>query len=358
MTNDDLPEDEQQELYEHHHFSVDKGQHPVRIDKFLSEKVNTSRNKIQVAATAGSIIVNERPVKSNYKIKPLDDISILLPYPKRELNLVPQNIPLNIVYEDNDLAVINKPSEMVVHPGHGNYSGTLLNALLYYLNSPQDTLQLASADEKPLPLGELEGTSPFLVHRIDKNTTGLLVVAKNEVAMLHLAKQFFEKSIERKYLALVWGDLKEESGTITGHIGRSGKDRKIMQVFPDGEYGKPAITHYKVLERFGYVTLVECKLETGRTHQIRVHFRYIGHPLFNDEKYGGSAILKGTVFTKYKQFVENCFKILPRQALHAKSLGFVHPSTKKQLFFDSELPEDMKAVIEKWRNYSLHSMES
>lgn len=339
---EELPEDEQ-ELYEHHHFTVDKGQQPVRIDKFLSERINTSRNKIQAAADAEGILVNEKPVKSNYKIKPQDEISIVLPYPKREIELIPQNIPLKIVYEDDDLAVINKSPEMVVHPGHGNYSGTLINALLFHFNQ----------QEAPKP--GLPKPQPFLVHRIDKNTTGLILVAKNELAMINLAQQFFEKSIERRYVALAWGDLKEDSGTITGHIGRSSKDRKVMQVFPEGEYGKPAVTHYKVLERFGYVTLVECKLETGRTHQIRAHFKYIGHPLFNDERYGGDAILKGTVFTKYKQFVENCFKALPRQALHARCLGFLHPSTKKRMFFDSELPDDMKEAIERWRNYAIHA---
>ncbi len=333
--------EEEQELYEHHHFTVDKGQHPIRIDKFLSERINTSRNKIQSAAEAGSIQVNEKSVKSNYKLKPLDEISIILPYPKKEIKLIPENIPLNIVFEDDDLIIVNKNAGMVVHPGHGNYSGTLINALLFHFKP-------ATANHQPPP--------PFLVHRIDKDTTGLLVIAKNEIAMIFLAKQFFKKSIERTYIALVWGDLKDDSGTITGNIGRSTKDRKIMQVFPDGEYGKPAVTHYKVLERFGYVTLVECKLETGRTHQIRAHFRHIGHPLFNDEKYGGNNILKGTVFTKYRQFVENCFAELPRQALHAKSLGFAHPSTKKKIFFDSKLPSDMQTVIDKWRNYAVHKI--
>lgn len=340
MNNDTLS-DEEQELYEHHHYIVDKGQQQVRIDKFLSERVNTSRNKIQNAATACSILVNEKPVKSNYKIKPLDEISIVLPYPRREIALIPQDIPLNIVYEDDDLLVINKSSEMVVHPGHGNYSGTLINALLFHLGK-----NLKKDGEAVL--------QPYLVHRIDKNTTGLIAVAKNEIALMNLAKQFFERSIERKYLALAWGDLKDESGTIAGHIGRSSKDRKVMQVFPDGEFGKPAVTHYKVIERFGYVTLVECKLETGRTHQIRAHFKHIGHPLFGDERYGGNVILKGTVFTKYRQFVDNCFKILPRQALHAKSLGFIHPSMHKPMYFESVLPEDMQMVIEKWRNYAVH----
>lgn len=342
---EELTEDEQ-ELYEHHHFTVDRGQQLLRIDKFLSERINTSRNKIQDAAEAGSILVNEKPVKSNYKIKPKDEISIVLPYPKREIELIPQNIPVNIVYEDDDLIVINKPPELVVHPGHGNYSGTLLNALLFHFEKAGET-----KSHLPKP-------QPFLVHRIDKNTSGLLIVAKNETALINLARQFFEKSIDRRYIAIAWGDLKEDSGTITGHVGRSSKDRKVMQVFPDGEYGKPAVTHYKVLERLGYVTLVECKLETGRTHQIRVHFKYIGHPLFNDEKYGGNAILKGTVFTKYKQFVENCFKILPRQALHARCLGFIHPTTKKQMFFDSDLPGDMQTVIERWRKYAIHKLES
>lgn len=349
---DEYLSEEEQELYEHYRFTVDKGQHSVRIDKFLSERINTSRNKIQQAADAGSILILNKPVKSNYKIKPLDEISIVLPYPKREVELIPQNIPLSIVYEDDDLIVINKSCGMVVHPGHGNYTGTLLNALLYHFSlqpSLKDKNKETSASS-----GISKSGGAFLVHRIDKDTTGLLVVAKNEMAMLQLAKQFFEKSIERKYIALVWGDMKEESGTITGHIGRSSKDRKIMQVFPDGEHGKPAITHYKTLERFGYVTLVECKLETGRTHQIRAHFKYIGHPLFNDERYGGNTILKGTVFTKYRQFVENCFALLPRQALHAKSLGFIHPSSKKKLFFDSDLPQDMLSVIEKWRDYAVH----
>lgn len=343
MTIDELPEDEQHELFEHHHLVVDKGQGLVRIDKFLAERTNTSRNKIQVAAEAGGILVNGKAVKSNYKIKPLEDISIVLPYPKKETEILPEYIPLNILYEDDDLIVINKGSGMVVHPGHGNYTGTLLNGLVWYLKK---------SEEKGKP-GD-ENHLPFLVHRIDKDTTGLLVVAKNENSLVNLAKQFFEKTTVRTYNALVWGDFTGETGTINGHIGRSLKDRKIMQVFPDGEFGKNAVTHYRVLERFGYVTLVECHLETGRTHQIRAHFRYIGHPLFNDEKYGGDVILKGTVFTKYKQFVENCFKAIPRQALHARSLGFIHPSTKKKMFFDSDLPEDMNSVIEKWRNYAVH----
>lgn len=336
----ELTNDNEEELYEHFQFTVDKGQKPIRIDKFLSERINISRNKIQNAADAGSILVNKKPVKSNYKIKPLDLISIVLPYPKREIKLIPQNIPLNVIYEDDALIVVNKNAGMAVHPAHGNYSGTLVNALLHHFGQQANN-----------------AFQPFLVHRIDKDTTGLIVVAKNEVAMIRLAKQFSEKTIERTYIALVWGDLKEDFGTITGHIGRSTKDRKMMQVFPDGEYGKHAVTHYRVLERFGYVTLVECKLETGRTHQIRAHFKHIGHPLFNDERYGGNKILKGTVFTKYKQFAENCFAELPRQALHAKSLGFVHPSAKKKMFFDSELPQDMKKVIEKWRNYAVHKSE-
>ncbi len=362
MTNELLPEDENQELFEHHKFTVDKGQHPLRIDKFLSDKINTSRNKIQNAAAAGSILVNGKAVKSNFSIKPLDNITIVLPYPKRETQILPEKIPLNIVHEDADLVVVNKSSEMVVHPGHGNFSGTLLNALLFHtltLQSLKNEVQKVEKNSNQIPSDEERPDAPplYLVHRIDKNTTGLLVIAKKEVAMIFLAKQFFEKTIERKYVALVWGDIKTEKGTITGHIGRSTKDRKVMQVFPEGDMGKPAVTHYNVIERFGYVTLVECKLETGRTHQIRAHFKHIGHPLFNDEKYGGNAILKGTVFTSYKRFVENCFVELPRQALHAKSLGFIHPTTKKKIFFDSDLPSDMKTVIERWRNYAVHKKE-
>ncbi len=314
-------------LYEHFRIVVDKGQSPLRIDRFLSDKMyNISRNRIQNAADAGSILVNEKPVKSNYKVRPNDTVSIVLPHPPRDKEIEPENIPLDIVYEDEDLLVVNKAAGMVVHPGFGNFSGTLVHALLYYL-----------------------GKHPLLVHRIDKDTSGLLLVAKNEIAQTFLAKQFYEHKAERTYQALVWGDIEEGEGTITGNIDRSTKDRKVMAVFPDGDKGKHAVTHYKTLERFGYVTLVECRLETGRTHQIRAHFKYIKHPLFADEQYGGMDIVKGTNFTRYKQFVENCFKILPRQALHAKTLGFIHPATRKKMLFDSDLPQDMAGVIEKWR---------
>jgi len=331
--------DEGNELYEHFRFVVDKGQTLLRIDKYLMNRIESaSRNKIQNAAKAGNILVNNKPVKPNYKVKPDDIISIVLAYPPKEIEIIPQDIPLNIFHEDEDILIINKEAGMVVHPGHGNLDGTLVNALLYHL---QNLSLKKSSDEQV-----------FLAHRIDKNTSGILLVAKNELAQAKLAKQFFDHTVERKYIALVWGNFTEDEGTIEGHIGRSLKNRKVMTVFPDGEYGKEAITHYRVLKRFGYVTLVECKLETGRTHQIRAHFKYIKHPLFNDETYGGDQILKGTTFTKYKQFVQNCFKILHRQALHAKSLGFKHPISGKYLSFDSELPEDMKTVIEKWEQYS------
>ncbi len=331
--------DEGNELYEHFRFVVDKGQALLRIDKYLMNRIESaSRNKIQNAAKAGNILVNNKPIKPNYKVKPDDIISIVLTYPPKEIEIIPQDIPLNILYEDEDILIVNKEAGMVVHPGYGNWDGTLVNALLYHL---QNFSNKKSHDEQV-----------FLVHRIDKNTSGILLVAKNELAQAKLAKEFFDHTVERKYIALVWGDFKEDEGIIEGHIGRSLKNRKVMTVFPDGEYGKDAITHYRVLKQFGYVTLVECKLETGRTHQIRAHFKYIKHPLFNDETYGGDQILKGTTFTKYKQFIQNCFKIIPRQALHAKSLGFKHPISGKYLSFDSELPEDMKTVIEKWEQYS------
>ena len=329
---------EQNELYEHYHFSVDQGQNLLRIDKYLFPRIqNASRSKIQAASQAGNILVNDKPVKQNYKVKPGDEISIVMSYPPREIELIPENIPLNIVYEDDDLIVVNKEPSMVVHPGYGNYTGTLVNALMYHL--------------KDLPLFQTGELRPGLVHRIDKNTSGLLLIAKNELAQNRLAKQFFDHTVHRRYIALVWGDMEEEEGTITGHIGRNLIDRKSMYVFPGGEHGKHAITHYKVVERLGYINMVECRLETGRTHQIRVHFQYIKHPLFNDNEYGGDKILRGTTFTKYKQFVQNCFNILPRQALHAKSLGFIHPATKKEMYFDSELPADMQEVVEKWRTY-------
>ncbi|WP_026709940.1 RluA family pseudouridine synthase [Flavobacterium filum] len=325
------------ELYEHHRFEVPKGQSIVRIDKYLMQVVeNTTRNKIQQAATEGNILVNEVAVKSNYKVKPFDVIRYLMAHPPYEYLLEPEDIPLNIIYEDDQLLVINKEAGMVVHPGHGNYSGTLVNALAFHFEN--------------LPMNSSE--RPGLVHRIDKNTSGLLVIAKTDHAMAYLAKQFADKTSEREYIALVWGNPSEEEGTIRGFIGRHLKDRMQMAVFQDEAHGKPAVTHYKVLERFGYVTLISCKLETGRTHQIRAHMKHIGHPLFNDQRYGGDQILKGTTFTKYKQFVENCFKILPRQALHAKTLGFEHPTTKEFKRFDSPIPADLTECIEKWRNYS------
>lgn len=332
-------DNEEQDLYEHFRFEADPGQKPLRIDKFLVNRIeNASRSKIQSAAEAENILVNNQAVKSNYKVKPGDIISIVMAYPPKEIEIIPENIPLHIVYEDDQLIIVNKKPGMVVHPSYGHYSGTLVNALMYHL--------------KDLPLFKTGDLRPGLVHRIDKNTSGLLVIAKTEQAMNKLAKQFFEKTTERRYIALVWGSFKEKEGTIKGNIGRNIHNRKIMQVFPNGEQGKEAITHYKVIEELGYVTLVECKLETGRTHQIRVHFQYIGHPLFNDFEYGGEKILKGTTFTKYKQFVQNCFKILPRQALHAKTLGFIHPQTKEFMLFNSELPQDMTLVIEKWRKYT------
>ena len=329
------------DLYEHFRFDVPKGQLLLRIDKFLMNLIpNATRNKIQNAATAGDIYVNDIPVKSNYKVKPLDVVRILFTHPPFENRVDPENIPLDIVYEDDTLLLINKPAGLVVHPGHGNYTGTLVNALAYHFEN--------------LPMNSSE--RPGLVHRIDKDTTGLLVIAKTEAAMTHLAKQFEAKTSEREYVAMVWGNVKEDEGTIEGNLARHLKDRMQMAVFADPEIGKPAITHYKVLERFGYVTLISCILETGRTHQIRAHLKHIGHPLFNDARYGGDLILKGTTFTKYKQFIDNCFKILPRQALHAKTLGFVHPTTGEMMRFDTELPDDMKELIEKWRGYSKSHM--
>ena len=329
---------EQDELYEHFALTVDRGQSMLRIDKFLTEKMEgTSRNRVQAAADAGNILVNGTPVKSSYKVKPLDRISIVLPYPQHKLEILPENIPLDIQYEDDDLIIVNKQAGMVVHPGHGNYSGTLVNALTYHL--------------KDYPLFQEGDMRAGLVHRIDKNTSGLLVIAKNEKAHARLAKQFFDHTIERRYIALVWGNLPEEEGTVTGNIGRSVRDRLKMAVFPEGDNGKHAVTHYKVLKRLGYVNLIECRLETGRTHQIRVHMEYMGHPLFNDERYGGDRVLKGTTFTKYKQFVENCFAIMPRHGLHARSLGFIHPTSGEKVYFESELPEDMSTVVAKWESY-------
>jgi 23S rRNA pseudouridine1911/1915/1917 synthase len=338
--NDSFSQDDN-DLYEHYAFIAEKGQQPLRIDKYLMNFIeNATRSKIQAAAKDGSIYVNGSPVKSNYKVKPFDEIRVLLSHPPYENLLVPEDIPINIVYEDDELLVVNKPAGMVVHPGHGNYSGTLINALTFHFeNLP------ANSNERP-----------GLVHRIDKDTSGLLVVAKTESTMAHLSKQFFDKTSEREYVALVWGNLVEDEGRIEGNIGRHPKNRLQNTVFEgdDADKGKPAVTHYKVIERLGYVTLVSCKLETGRTHQIRVHMKHIGHTLFNDERYGGEKILKGTTFTKYKQFVDNCFKILPRQALHAKTLGFIHPKTGEKMSFTSEIPEDMKECIEKWRTYAKH----
>lgn len=327
------------ELYEHFRFVVDPGTELLRIDKYLFNLIkHTSRNKVQQAAKAGCIVVNGKPEKQNYKVHPNDVISVLMPNPPRDTEIIPEDIPLNIAYEDDDLLIINKEPGMVVHPAFGNFTGTMVNALYYYLK-----------DQK-LPDGS--PMKPLLVHRIDKNTSGLIAVTKNELAQMRLAKVFFDHDLERKYWALVWGDFEEDEGTIVGNVGRNPKDRMVMAVFPEGsEQGKHAVTHWRVLERFGYVTLVECQLETGRTHQIRVHMQHIGHPLFNDEAYGGHRILKGTTFSKYQQFIRNCFALMPRQALHAKSIGFVHPISGKFVKFESELPEDFQAVIEKWRNY-------
>lgn len=337
---EELPDSE--ELYEHYRFTAGEGQIPLRVDKFLMNFIeNATRNKIQQAAKAGNILVNGVAVKANYRVKPRDVVKVVLAYPPHENLLVAENIPLDIVFEDETLIVINKPAGMVVHPGHGNYSGTLVNGLIYHIEN--------------LPLNSNE--RPGLVHRIDKDTSGLLVIAKTEYALAHLSRQFFDRTTERLYYALVWGIIEDEEGTIEGNIGRHFKNRLQMDVFPDGDFGKPAVTHFKVLERLTYVTLAQCKLETGRTHQIRAHFKHIGHTLFNDARYGGDHILKGTTFTKYKQFVENCFKILPRQALHAKTLGFTHPITGKFLQFDSDIPDDMQACLEKWRNYTVHSRQ-
>jgi len=343
MENDDhVQEDEFSNsdlLYEHFSFKADLGQSPLRVDKFLMSRIeNATRNKIQQAAKAGSIHVDGQPVKSNFKVKGGNTVKVLFTHPPYENLLVPEAMELDIVYEDDYLVVLNKEAGLVVHPGHGNYAGTLLNGLLHHFTQ----------------LPKNSNDRPGLVHRIDKDTSGLLVVAKTESAMTHLAQQFFEKTSERKYKALVWGDFETDQGTYTGAIGRHPKNRLQMAVFEDNSQGKQAVTHFKVVERFGYVTLVECQLETGRTHQIRAHMKYYGHPLFNDTRYGGDAILKGTNFTKYKQFVENCFKILPRQALHAETLGFVHPVTGEKMQFETPIPPDMEEALEKWRNYAKH----
>lgn len=343
MTEDQIIEEQEQELYENHRFTVDRGQETMRMDKYLQMRIEgVSRTKIQAAAKADCILVNGKPTKSSYKIKPLDVISVLLPTPPREIEIIPQQIDFKVVYEDDDLLVVDKQAGLVVHPGFGNFDGTLLNALAWYYQDKR------GKDGNPI--------TPYLVHRIDKDTSGLLLIAKTEEAQAHLAKQFFDHTIERKYNALVWGDFQEDDGTIVGNLARSAKDRRIMAVYDDPEIGKHAVTHWHVLERFGYVTLVECVLETGRTHQIRAHMKYIGHPLFNDAAYGGDQILKGTTFSKYKQFVDNCFMLLPRQALHALVLGFEHPSTHKQMHFESPFPDDMHAVIGKWRNYAQHKL--
>ena len=328
-----------EEVYEHHKQIVDDNQITMRIDKFIVNQIaNMTRNKIQKLADQGFVFVNDMPVKSSYKIKPKDVIKILKDFPKRDNKLVPQDIPVTIVYEDDHLVIVNKEPGMVVHPSYGHYTGTLLNALKFHID------KLAECEDD---------TRPGLVHRIDKNTSGIIVVAKTPHALVHLQKQFYDRITSRRYRALVWGDFDQNEGTITGNIGRSLRNRKVMDVFPEGdEYGRHAVTHYTVLERFGYVTLVECRLETGRTHQIRAHFKHIGHPLFNDETYGGDKVLRGTTFSKYKQFVQNCFKIMPRHALHAKSLGFHHPKNDEWMQFDSDLPSDLSAVIDRWRNYT------
>jgi 23S rRNA pseudouridine1911/1915/1917 synthase len=339
LNSDDL-EGSEDELFEHHYIKADRGQEILRIDKFLLDRLpNTSRNKIQNAAKNGTILVNKVSVKPNYKIKPGDEVSIVLPYPIREIELIPENIPLEIPFEDEYLAIVNKPSNMVVHPAYGNYTGTLVNAMMYHF------------DQLPTKTEDYYGR-PGLVHRLDKNTTGLMVIAKTEFVLTHLAKQFYDRTTERRYHALVWGDVKEDQGTITGNIGRSLKNRKMMAVFPEGDYGKHAVTHYTVLKRFGLVTLVECKLETGRTHQIRAHMKHIGHPLFNDNEYGGDSILRGTTHTKYKQFIENCFSLIPGQALHAKTLGFEHPITHEWKQFDSELAKGFDELLHKWEKYT------
>ena len=334
----DTPTNEPNQKYVHFQFIADKGQGLLRIDKFLTDRIEgVSRNKIQQAAEADCILVNDKPVKSNYKVKPLDKVALVMDRPRMELEIIPENIPLDIVYEDSDLLVVNKPPGLVVHPGHGNYTGTLVNAIAYHLKD------MDGYDANDPRLG--------LVHRIDKDTSGLLLIAKNPFAKSFLAKQFFHKTIKRQYKALVWGIVEQNEGRIEGNIGRDPSNRMLMRVFPKEDQGKSAVTHYKVLERLGYVTLVNCQLETGRTHQIRVHMKYIGHTLFNDERYGGNDILRGKNFTKYKQFVKNCFEDCPRQCLHAETLGFIHPTTGEEMIFHSELPGDILTVVEKWRNY-------
>jgi len=330
------------ELYEHHRIAVDKGQAMLRLDKYLQMRLEgVSRTKIQAAAKAGCIVVNDKPAKSNYKVKPCDVISVLLPEPPHDFEVLPEPIPFDIAYEDDDVLVVDKRPGLVVHPGYGNFTGTLLNGLLYYFQDKTDR------SGNPIV--------PYLVHRIDKDTSGLLLIAKNEEAQVALAKQFFDHTIERKYCALVWGGFDEDEGTVIGNLERSPQDRRVMHVTDDPERGKYAVTHWRVVERFGYVTLLECVLETGRTHQIRAHMKHIGHPLFNDAPYGGDRILKGTTFSKYKQFVDNCFSLLPRQALHAFILGFEHPTTGQHMHFESPMPADMSSVLTKWRAYAQNS---
>jgi len=343
MTEDDQVKEQggSDELYERLAIKIDKGQEPLRIDKYLMQRIeNATRNKIQQAINAGMVTVNKNTVKQNYKVKGLDEIILYSDMSPEETDVVPEKIDLNIFYEDDDVMIINKAAGMVVHPGSGNYTGTLLNGVAWYMQQTNPSI-----NESTLP-------RYGLVHRIDKNTSGLLLMAKNSKAMTALAKQFYDHTVKRKYIALVWGDLKTDEGTIVAHVGRNLRFRKIFEAYPEGDHGKEAITHYRVMERFNYVTLVECVLETGRTHQIRVHMKHIGHPLFNDDTYGGDKIVKGTVFAKYRQFVDNCFAICPRQALHAKTLGFTHPTTKKEMFFETEMPDDMKEVIGKWRSYT------
>jgi 23S rRNA pseudouridine1911/1915/1917 synthase len=337
---EEILEDGQEEMYERLSILVDRGQEPLRIDRFLQNRIeNATRNKIQKAIGEGHVLVNGKPVKSNYKIKPGDQIVAYSDTDPESYDIVPEPLPLNIVYEDDDVLVINKPAGLVVHPGCGNPNGTLINGVAWHLKQQQPDLE--------------ESTLPRfgMVHRIDKNTSGLLLLAKSDKAAVDLANQFFDHTVDRKYVALVWGNLEADEGTIRGHVGRHQRFRKIMTVYPDGEYGKEAITHFRVIERMNYVTLVECRLETGRTHQIRVHMQHIGHPLFHDDTYGGDRIVKGTVFAKYKQFVENCFQVCPRQALHAMTLGFTHPRTRQRMLFESKLPDDMAQLITKWRNY-------
>ena len=330
-------------MFEHFRLNVDPGQTPMRVDKFMATHLeDTSRHRVQCAIKEGYVRVGDKIAKANLIVRPGDVIRFMMPYRRRGTEILPENIPLDIVYEDNDLLVVNKPAGMVVHPGHGNYNGTLINALAFHLG----------IDPSAQPKDQEDERMGILVHRIDKDTSGLLVVAKNDETQMNLAKQFFEHSIERLYVAVVWGNIKEDEGTIDGAIGRDPNDRLRFKVYPeDDERAKHAVTHFKVLERFGYVTVVQCRLETGRTHQIRVHMSHIGHPLFNDERYGGADIKKGTIYAKYRQFIQNCFELCPRQALHAKTLGFVHPSTKEIMRFDSKIPEDMESMIAKWRKY-------